>query len=366
VNRLLLAAFTAILVSASLGSRESRADPPTCFPERTVLWAATFFDEHGNAFGGIRAGHLVRIREDFVGPNGDQALIEVDEPVRVQAMVPRRVLVAFTRQELEPMVGFSRWVAGAPVTVGRLEDGFPRLFLADPHDQPKESPSMTSQCSAISGSIAIRYRDGCHGAWPTTNATTHGERKVFWKAPTRLKSLHGADVVTIPAEEWVFLVDRGKEHSVIEYRNWLRHTLYLGQAPTRGMQYVPSGIDRGSNHLCCEGFLAFRPEVKVSEGREAVILSSAPISTPDSKSVATLNKGLRVRVLREQDYMAFVAYRWPTWDVKNFTFQLHGWIDKKFLGEVENGRPPRDAGPGDAVEQGVAPLVRSGSKKNRD
>jgi hypothetical protein len=106
--------------TAMLSSRESRADPPICFPERTVLWAATFFDEHGNAFGGIRAGHLVRIREDFVGPNGDQALIEVDEPVRVQAMVPRRVLVAFTRQELEPKVGFSRWVAGAPVTVEKL------------------------------------------------------------------------------------------------------------------------------------------------------------------------------------------------------------------------------------------------------
>lgn len=344
MKRLPLAAVTAVLASALLSSRESRADSPTCFPERTILWAATFVDEHGNAFGGVRAGHSVRIREDFVGPNGDQALIEVDEPVHVQAMVPRRVLVAFTRQELEPQAGFSRWVAGAPVTVGKLEDGLPRLFLADPHYQPKESPSITSPCSAISGSVEISHRDGCHGAWPTTNATTHGETKVFWKTPTRLKSLHGPDVVTIPADEWVFLVDRGKARSVIEYRNWSHHTLYLGQASTRGMQYVPSGIGRASDHLCCEGVLAFRPEVKVSDGREAVIVSSAPIGTADSKSVATLDRGLRVRVLREQDHMAFVAYRWPTWDGKTFTFQLHGWIDKKFLGEAGNGSRPPDAG----------------------
>jgi hypothetical protein len=355
MKRLPLAAVTAILVSALLGSSESRADSPTCFPERTVLWAATFVDEHGNAFGGIRAGHLVRIREDFVGPNGDQALVDIDDPVHVRAMVPRRVLVAFTRQELEPKVGFSRWVAGAPVTVGKLEDGLPRLFLADPHDRPKESPSIPSPCSSILGSpVKILYRDWCHGAWPATSATTHGDRRVFWKKATPLKSSTGPDVITIGAGEWVFLVDRGKYQSVIELRDWLRHTIYTGHAPTKGMHYVPSELRQGSDHLCCEGALLFRPDVRVSEGREAVVVSSASIRTADSEAVAILNKGFQVRVLREQDHMAFVAYRWPTWDSKEFTFQLHGWIDKKALGETASSAHPPDAGTRDAVEQAVA------------
>jgi hypothetical protein len=297
----------------------------------------------------------VRIIEDFVGPNGDQALIEVDEPVHVQAMVPRKVLVAFTRQELEPKVGFSRWVAGAPVTVGKLEDGLPRLFLADPHDHSKESPSITSPCSSIIGSpVKILYRDWCHGALPATTATTHGERKVFWKKATPLKSSTGPDMITVAADEWVFLVERGKYQSVIEVRDWLRHTLYMGLAPTKGMHYVPSGLRQGSDHLCCEGALLFRPDVRVSEGHEALVVSSASIRTADVGAVATLKKGLQVRVLREQDHMALVAYRWPTWDSKDFTFQLHGWIEKKSLGDIEGRLHPADAGTRDAVEQGVA------------
>ena len=347
---------TAILASGLLGSRESRAEPPSCFPERTVLWAATFFDGKGNAFGGIRAGHLVRVIDDFIGPGGDQALIEVDEPVHVQAKVPRRLLVAFTLQELNNKVGFSRWAAGAPVTVGKLEDGLPRLFLADPHYQPKESPSTISPCSSIRSSPAeVRYRDWCHGARPATKATTHGKRNVFWNEPTVLKSLNGPDVVTLPPHEWVFLVTQGKDQSTIEYRDWPHHTLYLGNAPTKGMHYVASGFGRGSEHLCCEGVLTFRPEVPVTEGRESVILSSTAIrAIADSAPVATLDKGFQVRVLREQGDMAFVAYRWPTWNQEGFTLQVHGWVEKKSLGDPAGGAHRPDAGTRDAVEQAVA------------
>lgn len=355
IKRLMAAAAAAILISALLGGREGRADPPSCFPERTVLWAAQFVDGKGNAFGGIRAGHLVRVLDDFAGPGGDQALIEVDQPVRVQAMVPRRLLVAFTRQELEYKGGFSRWVAGAPVIVGKLEEALPRLFLADPHCEPKESRSITSPCSEIRGSIAqIGWRDRCHGARPATTATIHGEQRAFWKKPTPLKALSGREVVTIPAQEWVYLVDRGKDRSVIEYRDWSRHTLYSGQAPTKGMRYVPSGLAQGGDHLCCEGMLLFRPAVPVSKGHDAVILSSASIrAARNGEFVATLNKGLRVRVVRDQDDMAFVVYRWPTWDDADYTFQLHGWIDKKTLCDAVEEPHPTKAGPQDAAGPGA-------------
>jgi hypothetical protein len=347
--------FLFLLWAGLQESRLARAEAPSCFPERTVLWAVPLVDAQGKSYGGIRAGHQVRILDDFIGPDHDQALIENDHPIHVRAVVSRGYLVAFTREQLDLVAGFARWSAGVPVTVGKMEGTKIRLYLADPHFPPDRSPSTDSQCSLIRGApIAIASRDECHGATPVTTARTHGRRQVFWKDKTPLKSPNGPESVTIPAKKWVSLVRRGRESSLVEYRDYWK-TMYLGNAPTAGMQNVPKGsgvIDLG--HMCCEGWLIFDPVVPVDDGRESIILSPAPLRPDrDGQPVVTLDKGCRVRVMDEMGDSAFVGYRWPPSEHDDFTFQVHGWIDRKALDLAVAQPPPRDSGTADAVQQGV-------------
>lgn len=132
MHRLSMIAVVVLLLGAPHLSRRARAEPPSCFPERTVLWAVPLVDSEGRTFGGIRAGQTVRVLEDFVCADGNEAQIEVNEPIHVRAKVPRKVLLAFARQELAQNGGFVRWAAGAPVVLGKPENGVPRLFLQIP------------------------------------------------------------------------------------------------------------------------------------------------------------------------------------------------------------------------------------------
>jgi hypothetical protein len=156
---------------------------------------------------------------------------------------------------------------------------------------------------------------------------------------------------------WMYLVERGPDESIIEFRDWSRHMLYLGKAPTKGMRYVPSGLGQGSEHLCCEGLLFFRPTVPVEEGRRAAIVSETRISTtPRGTPIATLTSGLAVSILQEEEETAFVAYRWPVWDRADFTFQLHGWIDARALHGAGSNKEGAKPSPEDAAA--IKPLQR--------
>ncbi len=141
--------------------------------------------------------------------------------------------------------------------------------------------------------------------------------------------------------------------------------LYLGRAPTKGMHYVPPDLGQGSDHLCCEGLLFFKPTVPVEEGRRAAIVAVTPISAaPGGTPIATLPSGLTVSILQEEKETAFVAYRWPVWDRAAFTFQLHGWIDARAFHGAGSTTEEAKSSPKDAVE--LTPLRQTASKNYGD
>jgi hypothetical protein len=326
-----LVGVVSVVWTAALAG-ESWAVSPACFSERTVLWAAALYDDQDRQIGGVRAGHTVRVLEDFTGPKKAMALVEVDEPFRVRGLVDRRMLVAFLRQEMPTRGGFATWVKGAPMivgeTVGPTKVG---LSLADPHKKVYRRPEATAGCTAIQGRPSkITRRDGCQGAYTETDATTHGDRRVFWEKEVTLRSLDGRHRLTLEEEEWVYLVEERRRRVVVELRDG--KVLFIGTVGRKGMQFVPDNLEMGVGHLGCHGIIPEDPLFPRAEGREAEILSSTSIAAvPGGSPTATLPAGLRVRRLREDGDVALVIYQWPTWDHASFTFEIHGWVSKSQL-----------------------------------
>jgi hypothetical protein len=103
-----------IVVAALTASGPALAGPPACFPERTVLWSAWLHDDAGKVFGGVRSGQVVRVVDDAIG---DDALVEVEAPVRLRGRVRRDRLLLFTRKEILVEAGWSSWLARAPMWI---------------------------------------------------------------------------------------------------------------------------------------------------------------------------------------------------------------------------------------------------------
>lgn len=85
--RIRLLAGLAVVLASIIPAWASAGEPPACFPERTVLWAAYLLDEQGNDFGIIRAGHTVRVLETGLGKDGTLSKVEIDKPFKFTAFV---------------------------------------------------------------------------------------------------------------------------------------------------------------------------------------------------------------------------------------------------------------------------------------
>jgi hypothetical protein len=122
-------------------------------------------------FAGGRAAQQVRVLEDFVGKDFDQALIEVDQPLRIQGYVHRVLLHAFPKRPIEVEKNARWWLTGVPLNLHEGDGKRARATRAELHGPvvPVEGvarfPSQVIACGDLrSTGPKITRRSACYGA----------------------------------------------------------------------------------------------------------------------------------------------------------------------------------------------------------
>ena len=170
-----------------LFARIASASPPACFPERTVMVAAEVRDARGRGVAGVRAGQQVRVLDDFVGADFDQALIEIDQPLPIQGYVHRVLLHAFPKRPIEVDKNARWWLTGVPLNLHEGDGKRARATRAELHSPgvPVEGltrfPSQVIACGDLRGTgPKITRRSACYGAMSASPDQPTG-RAMRWR-----------------------------------------------------------------------------------------------------------------------------------------------------------------------------------------
>jgi hypothetical protein len=225
-----------LLIGMAGAGREAIAEPPACFPERTVMISAQVYDEQGHVFAGLRAGHRVRIIDDFVGKDFDRALVEIDEPVRVRGFVNRVLLHAFPRHQLEVLAGKRWWMSGVALNLHQGDSKTALATRAELHDPVLSDgtsrillPGVTVACADLDGAPpTITERDDCYGAVWSSPDHPQG-RSMHWRTEGGvLGKIEEADsellsqVTPHPGQSNVdyYLIRRAGKRALIDIWDW--------------------------------------------------------------------------------------------------------------------------------------------------
>lgn len=271
------------------------AQPPVCFPERTVLWSSLVFDDEGTAFAGLRAGQVVRVLADDVGPNADQADIEITGPVSLRGRVYKHSLLAFAREEIAIVPGESWLITEAPLWIVSGDSSQATVRRAEPHGELPRLPDARATCAQLRGTPQARLTESdCSGAHGASPAVAQGTPVEFNAAP----ELVTASGMRLNEERTDFhLIEQRGDQALLEYVDdyfeWARIRAYASAAGMHSRR--PDGSGHGYGHLCCEGRLP--PAFERHEPAHR-LLRSVPIRASTGGPVlGTLPKGGVVQVL---------------------------------------------------------------------
>jgi hypothetical protein len=300
-------------------------EPPVCFPERTVMWAAHLLDDEGNDFGIIRAGHTVRVLETGVGKDGKLSKVELDKPSKFTAFVESRQLLAFTAKEIDFVPGFSSVVKGLPVWMEGKGTQRASITPADPHTGHKPEWSLTAECADLRGDPAAEVtRDPCHGGHVQHSTVWTGDQRVFWKKVVEILSADSKHRHALPADEWAYLFADGNDHVQAAYWDNRTNLVYRGAIKRAGIQFVPKKMERYTDHLCCEGVLSPRVEPFRFPDDRSIIRDVVRFSwaktvgttrlRPRPGSKTNLDLPANEPVTAAADKNGFNAIKWPSHD----------------------------------------------------
>ena len=291
-----------------------------------MLWAAELRDETGRKFGGVRAGQVVHVIDDWIGEDGVEALVELRTPLRVRGRVRRDRLLVFTRRELSVEDGWSWWLARAPMWMIDGDRRRARISGAEAHGSVSAMPDVTVPCRELTGFPPPKLNeDGCHGAGHYPDTRLVG-RSVAWDEPIVITGPAGQTVDGGHGE--VGLVRREGDRVLVDVVDGTEWSRVRGWTNAAGMKTVPAGYGHGTAHLCCEGKLSIGGATTGDPLRLRRALDLRPTGTT---APVRLPAGTRVHEMARFESEVLVRHegRWPgrAWT----TLVITGWIRKEGL-----------------------------------
>ncbi|MBI5527591.1 MAG: hypothetical protein HY897_14765 [Deltaproteobacteria bacterium] len=298
------------------------SEPPVCFPERTVMWAAYLLDEDGNDFGIIRAGHTVRVLETGVGKDGALSKVEIDKPSEFTALVESRQLLAFTATEIDIEPGFSSVVKGLSVRIEGQGKQRASISPADPHREHKPEWTLSAKCGDLRGTPPGEVsRSWCQGGHVRRSTVWVRDTRAFWERDVEMVCPDGKHRTRLPSKEWAYLIADGKDQIQAAYWDDKTNVVYRGMINRAGVQFVPERAGY-ADHLCCEGALPprvepfFAPDER-GTSRQFLGFSLAKLvkparlrPRPGSKTVLHLPPNEPVAAAADKN--GFNAIKWPS------------------------------------------------------
>lgn len=370
-NRLLMnLARVVAFVGLVLFSRGASATAPACFPERTVMASAPVRDDSGHVFAGVRAGHVVRVIDDFVGPNFNEALVEIAEPVRVRGYVERSRLLAFAKHpvEIEPN---TRWLlTAAPLNLGEGDAVRVRVQPGSVHPDPRPNDTAPDlfggielACAGLQGTPPpITRRDACYGAFWSSPDRPHGKPARWREGHTPGLKVVNLDPLPRAQDEDLggrepFMLARKGDRVLVEAWDWTRDRVRRWVKADRLRPGRGFAGDRAfiTECKCCPAVLA-QPGVGEAniELRTEAQLRLSPGATP----VLTLAAKTRVRLDARLGRQAFVTLSHTAGSPAFATALVHGWVDWAAL-ESPHGLSAGYPGHADPIA-GVLGAIRVG------
>jgi hypothetical protein len=300
----------------------ARAEPPACFPERTLYRTTTLRDDSGAVVGGIRVGQQVRVVDDFVGDKGAWADIELDAPVPLRVRVERAALVVFARHDLEVEPGFSWWAGGYAVTILRRADdagvvvtaasAYPGLEGSAPAGCAELSPVPVTAMALPEFEFELR---------PVAVSRPAGVPELAVAADTVIKDDHRHRFLV--GHDQVFVLRRKGGRALVEYVDDDAGIRVRGWVPARSVRKtgrVTGGVIAGA---CVGDGLELTGEVEKLATEAPLLLH------PRGALVATLPAGTEVRVQEASgDYVRVYV---QVQAGKQVVVALDGWVHESVL-----------------------------------
>lgn len=316
-----------MVLGGLLAAAPAAARPPACFPERTVLWAAPLHDPEGRPLGGVRAGQMVHVLDDAIGPRGDQALIEVRAPVVVRGIVQRDRLLAFSADEIPIEPDWSWWLAGAPLWLLEGDAKSARINRAEPHGELSSFPDVTVACGKLTARpLARLHHDACRGASFASPSRRAGQ-PVHWEAPVVITGPAGQRFTHDGGE--LGLLRRTDDRVLVDMVHGWDDFRVRGWAPAAGMKPVAPGYGYGRGHACCEGTLYLPRE---GEGQRLRLARAATLHEARAGAAITnLPRGATVHALGRFHDRILVAYHGRGPGLAFTTIALVGWVSRADL-----------------------------------
>jgi hypothetical protein len=151
-----------LIVIVLLAHSSAFAEPPPCFPERTLGRGSDLKNVSGKVIGVVAFGNVVVVKEVY--PSSSEAEIEVDlaQGVPLVARIPADRLQVYARQNLEVVHGLAWWARGAAM---RIYNSRPNDVLVAP--RYVELPTTAAGGMPLKSPTWVRCED-LIGAMPAT------------------------------------------------------------------------------------------------------------------------------------------------------------------------------------------------------
>ena len=181
---------------------------------------------------------MVRILDDYAGKDFDEALVEIDEPIRVRGFVYRVLLHAFPRHQIEIVPGKRWWLTGLPLNLHEGDGERVRGTRAELHDDlgeggraPMHHPSRLVACSALDGRPPkIAKRSDCYGAMSASPDRPRG-RSTQWRnrapvlreIPVDEDAGDGPSLIATergPGDSDYYLISRSGSRALVDAWDW--------------------------------------------------------------------------------------------------------------------------------------------------
>jgi hypothetical protein len=209
-----LIAVAAAVYLTGVATRGARASAPACFAERTVFESVALRDDRFVAFGGLRQGQEVHVRDEPGADGGKWSAVEIARPIAVTGLAERHKLVVFARVEIEAQPGLAWLLAGAPLAIVSGDQERARVVVARPEGEKPQLPAVDVPCTLLRGTAPPEIVGwDFEGPLHRDRAARIAGPPVDWKGERQLESEAGAR--SVPLYGRAELIDGRRRASIL-------------------------------------------------------------------------------------------------------------------------------------------------------
>jgi hypothetical protein len=325
----------ALLLALLLGGR-AHAEPPACFPERTLWHGAYLVDARGRGIGVVAPGVVVKVVDQHFDEPNRLVDVVLERPFRLEARIPADRLEVYATQDIEVVPSLAWWAAGGPLRIYGARPGealvgplHRKVSPADTTGDPLARPAWT-KCEALAGtSSRDRGDDCCRENWSYDGHDRAGSKVKTRRSSdqTRVENEAGDAAVSLYAPNLLLLGKKGARSLVwavtrdgVVVEGWVATPL------TRRRDDGPSIISG------CLDDLHTRRWMTPTAPLAGLLAETAFSAERGGAFSGTLPAGTRVHVLERTGLLAKVQLRRPS---DRPQLIVEGWVATSALSDLD-------------------------------